>query len=126
MMGDEYATSSTMPTPTGDLPATSNTVKREAFFLDFAQTVRKSFPDLCLMVTGGFRTKAGMNAALESGACDLVGVGRPAIVNPQLPKEIISGSREKLDVIPVQTPWFMRMTGVKALSGGAVSVCLML
>jgi hypothetical protein len=30
------------------------TLEREAYFLEFATEVRKRFPDLVLMVTGGF------------------------------------------------------------------------
>lgn len=30
-----------------------------------------------LMVTGGFRTKAAMEYALELGGADLIGLGRP-------------------------------------------------
>ncbi|TVY85843.1 NADH-dependent flavin oxidoreductase, partial [Lachnellula willkommii] len=55
-----------------------STALRESFFLEFAQTVRKEFPRLVLMVTGGFRTRVGMEQALESGGCDLIGIGRPA------------------------------------------------
>lgn len=69
-------------------PATS-TAARESFFLDFATRVRERFPDVALMVTGGFRTRAGMEMAIQSGGCDLIGIGRPAAVLPRLPKEII-------------------------------------
>ena len=44
---------------------------REAYFLEFAEKVRQEVNTL-LMVTGGFRTLAGMNLALQSGACDLI------------------------------------------------------
>ena len=71
------------------IPAKESTVQRESFFLSFAQTVRANFPDVVLIVSGGFRTRLGMEAALQSGGCDLIGIARPAAVLPRLPNEII-------------------------------------
>ncbi len=47
-----------------------------------------------LMVTGGFRTRAGMEEAVSSGACDVVGVARPLCVDPDLPKKLMRGEAE--------------------------------
>jgi 2,4-dienoyl-CoA reductase-like NADH-dependent reductase (Old Yellow Enzyme family) len=105
-----------------------STQERESFFLEFAQTVREKFPKVVLMVTGGFRTRQGMEAALQSGACDLIGIARPAAILPRLPKEIILNNKEVPDeeatirLKPVKTPAFINMLGVKALGGGAQSV----
>jgi len=102
-----------------------STLQREAFFLEFAQAVRKEFPKLVLMVTGGFRTRTGMEAALVSGACDLVGIGRPAAVKPRLPKEIILNTTdvtvEKAHVIlrPVKVPFFIKHFPLKVVGAGA-------
>ncbi|KAL1641522.1 hypothetical protein SLS58_006027 [Diplodia intermedia] len=79
------------------------TAAREAFFLDFAKSIRSHFPSLTLMVTGGFRTRLGMEAAVSGGttattaggaddvssACDLVGIGRPAVLQPSAPRDVI-------------------------------------
>jgi 2,4-dienoyl-CoA reductase-like NADH-dependent reductase (Old Yellow Enzyme family) len=76
----------------GDEPLpekSARTIHREAFFLDFAREIRKHHPDVPLMVTGGFRSRMGMQAALESGACDLIGLGRPSAVWPRLAKEVL-------------------------------------
>ncbi|KAJ2967109.1 hypothetical protein NQ176_g9828 [Zarea fungicola] len=54
----------------------ASTLAREAFFLDFALAIRSHFPGVPLILTGGFRTRAGMEAALREGACDIVGIGR--------------------------------------------------
>lgn len=61
------------------------TKAREAFFLQFASTIRREFPDTPLMVTGGFRTRKGMQSALDDGDCELIGIGRPAALDPALP-----------------------------------------
>ena len=72
---------------------------REAFFLDYAEKLSKRV-DLPLMVTGGFRTAEGMRFALQSGACALVGLGRPLILEPDLPKRLLAG--EATAAIPVR------------------------
>jgi hypothetical protein len=43
------------------------------------------------MVTGGFRTAAAMSAAIESGAVDLIGLGRPLAVDPDFPRLLLAG-----------------------------------
>ena len=42
-------------------------------------------------VTGGFRTAGGMVRAVEGGACDGVGIGRPLGAEPYLCKDILDG-----------------------------------
>jgi len=73
-----------------DRPADS-TLRREAYFLDYAARVRALCP-VPLMVTGGFRTKAGMEAALASGDADVIGLARPLCVEPDLPARLIAGT----------------------------------
>ncbi|TQS31951.1 hypothetical protein Golomagni_07751, partial [Golovinomyces magnicellulatus] len=65
------------------------TLNREAFFLDFAKAIRQHFKDVPLMVTGGFRSRKGMEAALKQGDCDIIGLGRPSVINAAWPKEVI-------------------------------------
>ena len=43
------------------------------------------------MVTGGFRTYAGMNTALHSGALDIVGLARLLAIDPDAPKKLLDG-----------------------------------
>jgi 2,4-dienoyl-CoA reductase-like NADH-dependent reductase (Old Yellow Enzyme family) len=101
-----------------------STLQRESFFLQFAQTIREKFPKVILMVTGGFRTRQGMEAALQSGACDLIGIARPAAVLPRLPKEIILNTKEvpddeaKVTLAPLHVPFIVRMLPIKPLGGG--------
>ncbi|KAI0198270.1 NADH:flavin oxidoreductase/NADH oxidase [Astrocystis sublimbata] len=99
---------------------------REAFFLEFAKAIRHEFPSVPLMVTGGFRTRPGMRSALESGDCDLIGIGRPAVLDPKLPKEIvlntnISDAESTLRTQNIKTPWITKVTGIQAVSAGAES-----
>ena len=64
------------------------TRQREAYFIDFAAKVRDR-TRIPLIVTGGFRTRQGMNEALRSNACDFVGIGRPACLQMDLPKILL-------------------------------------
>ncbi|KUI71364.1 NADH oxidase [Cytospora mali] len=46
----------------------ASTIAREAFFIEFAEATRARFPHVPLMVTGGFRSRRGMEAAIAAGA----------------------------------------------------------
>lgn len=87
-----------------------STSKREAYFLDYVEKVRK-VTDTPLMLTGGFRTAAAMEEALDSGALDIIGVARPFAVYPHLPKDIFS---QKQSAFPTE----IRKTGIKLLDLG--------
>jgi 2,4-dienoyl-CoA reductase-like NADH-dependent reductase (Old Yellow Enzyme family) len=73
-----------------------STREREAYFLRYAEEVRARVPDLALMVTGGFRSRTAMVAALAGGACDVIGLGRPLAVEPMAAAQLLKGSRERL------------------------------
>nr|BBJ34513.1 hypothetical NADH oxidase [Alternaria solani] len=79
----------------------ASTIAREAFFIDFARAIRSQFRDIPLIVTGGFRSRRGMEAALADDSCDLIGVARPAVMNPLLPRTLILNP-EKSDQEAVQ------------------------
>jgi len=80
----------------------ASTIAREAYFLDFAEKIRKEVK--ChLMVTGGFRTVEGMNAALDSGACDFIGIARPLAVETDLTDRLIAGQDVRYAVDKIKT-----------------------
>jgi 2,4-dienoyl-CoA reductase-like NADH-dependent reductase (Old Yellow Enzyme family) len=68
----------------------ASTMAREAYFVDFAKAMRAEVK-IPLMVTGGFRTKSAMRQALESGAVDLIGLGRPMCYQPDAPGRLLRG-----------------------------------
>jgi len=92
------------PAMTGISPdgKAASTVAREAYFLDFAEKVRAAVATP-LMVTGGFRSQAGMNAALRSGALDLVGLGRLLAMDPDAPAALLRGADSPWTVRPITT-----------------------
>jgi 2,4-dienoyl-CoA reductase-like NADH-dependent reductase (Old Yellow Enzyme family) len=53
--------------------------------------------DVPVMLTGGFRTRAGVDLALDSGVAAIVGVGRPLAVRPELAGEFLRGETDTLD-----------------------------
>jgi 2,4-dienoyl-CoA reductase-like NADH-dependent reductase (Old Yellow Enzyme family) len=128
MMGDaaNNYNSHTSDSSAGVAPVKASTAKREAFFLSFATAVRERFPKVVLMVTGGFRTRLGMEDALASGAADIIGIGRPVCVVPKLPKEIILNENVRdedahVKLENVEAPLLMRL-GPKALGAGWQSI----
>jgi len=67
----------------------ASTIKREAYFLEYAEKVRQVV-NVPLVVTGGFRTGAAMCRALQSGATDMIGLARPLAVVPDFPKALLA------------------------------------
>lgn len=72
----------------------ASTRAREAYFLTYAEEIRK-VATMPVMVTGGFRSAAGMADAISSGACDICGIARPLCVDPAVPAKLMSGELEK-------------------------------
>lgn len=73
-----------------------STAAREAYFLDYARDI-KSALQIPVMVTGGFRTASTMNNAISDDATDLIGMGRPYIIDPEFPKKLLNG---EIDAAP--------------------------
>jgi 2,4-dienoyl-CoA reductase-like NADH-dependent reductase (Old Yellow Enzyme family) len=76
----------------------ASTEQRESYFAAYAASIKQSV-SVPIMLTGGFRTRAVMDAALENGVCDVIGLGRPMCVKADLPNELLSG---RLDALPAQ------------------------
>jgi 2,4-dienoyl-CoA reductase-like NADH-dependent reductase (Old Yellow Enzyme family) len=79
-----------------------STLKREAYFLEYAEKVR-ALVDTPLAVTGGFRSAAGMQAALDSGATDFIGLARPVAVDPDLPNRLLSDPETRVHLKTLTT-----------------------
>jgi len=75
-----------------------STQKREAYFLEFAELARKNIK--CpLLLTGGFRTRKGMEEALQGGAVDMIGLARSLAIDPQFSNKLI---KDDTTVSPVK------------------------
>lgn len=53
--------------------------------------------DVPVALTGGFRTRAEVDRALAAGVCDVVGVGRPLAVRPDLAGRFVRGETDELE-----------------------------
>ena len=66
-----------------------STKKREAFFLDFAETIVPALTKTRTYITGGFKTVGAMVNALHT--VDGVGLARPVCQEPRLCSDVLSG-----------------------------------
>ena len=101
-----------------------STAAREAYFVDFAKAMQAEV-EVPLMVTGGFRTRAAMLQALEGGAADVIGLGRPLCLITDGPRQLIEGRadlpryEDNLDLIPGWLGFLKRFQTFKAINGFA-------
>ena len=79
--------------PVEEQSVAASTRAREAYFVDFAEAMRKEI-NIPLMVTGGLRRLDAMNAALETGCADMIGIGRPMCVMTDAPAQLLNGVSE--------------------------------
>lgn len=93
---------------------------REAYFLDYAQSVRRQAGDVPIAVTGGFRSVAAMDDALKGGDCDLIGIARPTVTATDAAANILHGRTATLTTHEIQAGmrrFLGRLTDLKALDG---------
>jgi 2,4-dienoyl-CoA reductase-like NADH-dependent reductase (Old Yellow Enzyme family) len=73
-----------------------STKRREAYFLDFVPKLRAKV-SIPVMVTGGFRTVAAMEQAVSSDGVDMIGLGRPMVIDPDCARKILAGQVSRLE-----------------------------
>ncbi|MGK0444061.1 MAG: 2,4-dienoyl-CoA reductase-like NADH-dependent reductase (Old Yellow Enzyme family) [Bermanella sp.] len=81
-----------------DQKVRASTQKREAYFLEYAENIKK-VAKMPVMVTGGFRSLAGMESALNKGQTDVIGLARPFCLNPNFPNDMMKQSLELLEEV---------------------------
>jgi 2,4-dienoyl-CoA reductase-like NADH-dependent reductase (Old Yellow Enzyme family) len=107
-------------------PQKASTAAREAYFVDFAKTMRAALT-MPLLVTGGFRTARAMNTALETGGADVIGLGRPLCVDTAGPAKLLAGAEEldrwesKLKLLPPWLSFLGNLKMLRAVEGFAVT-----
>lgn len=102
-----------------------STMMREAYFVDFALAMQEvvSVP---LMVTGGFRRLDVMQEAIEKGAADVIGLGRPMCVDTDAPAKLLAGQAEleryesKMSLLPSWMSFMHKIPAMNAVAGFAV------
>ncbi|MFK7992050.1 MAG: NADH:flavin oxidoreductase/NADH oxidase family protein [Sandaracinaceae bacterium] len=84
------------------VPTRKSSQRREAFFMDYVEKARARVRTP-LWLTGGFRTRAGMDDALAGGAVDVIGMARPLAVDPHLTRRLLDGSAEAAQSVQLAT-----------------------
>ena len=97
--------------------AAASTRAREAYFLEYARTVRQIAGGVPLAVTGGFRSRAAMQEALQVGDCDVIGIARPAATVPDAAAAILA---ERLPVLQTRELSYGIPSALKAIDGKAL------
>lgn len=99
--------------------AADSTRAREAYFLDYARSVRREAGQVPIAVTGGFRSRSAMDEALAVGDCDVIGIARPTVTATDAAARILDG-QETLETHEIQAGMrgiLGRVTDLKALDG---------
>jgi len=87
-----------------------------SFFGSFAERLknrlqhsrRSSSPDIRLpliMVTGGFRTACEMESTIEKGNADLIGLGRPLCIDPNVSAQLLADRQYQIEMPILMIPF---------------------
>ena len=85
----------------------ASTLAREAYFIDYIEKVRQLI-DTPLVLTGGFRSAKGMQAALDTDATDFIGLARTTAIDPDFPQKLMAHANH-------EQPLKKLTTGVNAI-----------
>ena len=99
--------------------AAPSTRAREAYFVDYAHSVRREAGEVPIAVTGGFRSRTAMDDALDAGDCDLVGIARPTVTATDA-AALLDGRTATVATHEIRAgvrPLLGRITDLKALDG---------
>jgi 2,4-dienoyl-CoA reductase-like NADH-dependent reductase (Old Yellow Enzyme family) len=80
----------------------------EGFYCSFAERLRDQLEEQkrkdstsppLIVLTGGFRTAKGMESAIQRRIADIIGLGRPVCMDPDIAKDLLEG-RQQTEVPP--------------------------
>ncbi len=130
--GGSYEQPAMMDVPGLEAPdrpkVAASTAAREAYFVDFAKAMKAELTTMPLMVTGGFRTRAGMEHALSSGSADVIGIGRPLCAIPDDGRAVLAGTgdldrrEDRLALFPAWLGFLGRTKMGRAIAGFGVQM----
>jgi len=101
--GGTYESPAMAGRPSDDTSKKESTKTREAYFLDYAAKARE-IATMPIMVTGGFRSKAAMEDALQGEALDIIGMGKPFSEMPDISEKLITGEIDRVDLKTIKMP----------------------
>lgn len=73
-----------------------STRRREAYFIEYAEHI-KAKENVPVMITGGFRSRAVMQAAIAKGEVDLIGLARPLCTQTDAANQLMQQTIDQLD-----------------------------
>ena len=84
----------------------------DAYFINYARKI-KDLTDTPIALTGGFLSEAAMETALEQKDTELVGIGRPMVLIPDLPNRVMNGTYAtiKLPILKTRVPFIDKNAG---------------
>lgn len=100
--------------------AAESTRAREAYFLDYARSVRSLAGSTPIAVTGGFRSRAAMQEAVAAGDCDVVGIARPTVTTIDSAAALLEGRLDTLETHEIEVGLrglLGRFTDLKTIDG---------
>lgn len=105
------------------MPKKESTRLREAFFTEFAERVQQIESNVPVQLSGGFRSRTGMADAIQSGACQMIGLGRTAVLQPTLPRDILLNPEIPDDQAlgmphQIRGLWLSRLAPAKVVGAG--------
>jgi 2,4-dienoyl-CoA reductase-like NADH-dependent reductase (Old Yellow Enzyme family) len=75
---------------------------KEGYFIDFATAMKESLT-VPLVLTGGFRTGTAMEAVLDAGSADMIGIARPLAMAPDFPNRLLADTGHSISLPRVST-----------------------
>ncbi|MCG8632902.1 MAG: NADH:flavin oxidoreductase/NADH oxidase family protein [Desulfobacterales bacterium] len=96
--GGSYEHPKMMGSPSGSPAKNGN----EGYFTGFAAAMKKSLT-VPLVLTGGFRSGSAMEAVLQSGAADIIGLARPLAMAPDFPNRLLADTAHGISLPRVST-----------------------
>ncbi|KAA6410932.1 MAG: hypothetical protein FRX48_05242 [Lasallia pustulata] len=92
----------------------------KTYFTEFAERVQGLNSNVPIQLSGDFRSRVGMADAIQSGACQLIGLGRTAVLDPDISKSILLNPSVPDDVAfapshIVKGQWFAKLIPVKVI-----------
>ena len=96
--------------------SSARTAQREAYFLEYASRMTRALTTTPVMVTGGWRTRRAMDAALRTEAIAMIGLGRPLCGDPDGSRKLLTGEiaalpryEDELQVGYASLGWLFRL-----------------
>lgn len=101
----------------------TNSTSRQAFFSGFSRRASAALEDLpqapLILLTGSLRGRAALASAIRNNHADLVGLARPSVVMPSLPRFMLD-DQLRVEEVPVSFEPKIPKISISKLVGGSI------